>query len=127
MHELSIAQAIAAVVRRHAPDGRVLRVEVRLGQLRQVVPRALRFSWGLVIADTELEGAELTLEEVPAGGACRDCGAVGPLPRFPFACVRCDSRDIAVVAGDELLVQALELDDAEPRPNQPSGRRTEPS
>ena len=43
MHELSIAEALVAIAARHAGDRQVVRVEVRLGHLRQVVPQALEF------------------------------------------------------------------------------------
>ena len=41
MHELSIAQAIVAIVSRHARGRKVHRVELKVGHLRQVVPSAL--------------------------------------------------------------------------------------
>ena len=47
MHELSIAQAIVDVATRNAGKARVTRVFVRVGQLRQVVPSALEFSFEL--------------------------------------------------------------------------------
>jgi hydrogenase nickel incorporation protein HypA/HybF len=111
MHELSIATAIAGVARRHAGGRRVRRVEVKVGHLRQVVPASLLFNWSLVCKDTHLEGAELALEEVPARGRCRRCGETSELPGFPLACAACGALDVEVVAGEELLVEALEIDD----------------
>ena len=116
MHELSIAAAIADVARRHAGGRRVARVELKVGHLRQVVPRALTFAWELVGRDMVLEGSELLIEEMPARGRCRACGATGPLPGFPLACSACGGFDLEVVAGEELLVEALELDDEPAEP-----------
>lgn len=114
MHELSIATAIADVARRHARGRRILRVEVKVGHLRQVVPRALDFAWELVSRETAgLEGAELVLDEVSARGRCRACGEEGPLPAFPLTCAACGAFDVEVTAGEELRVEALELDDDE--------------
>ncbi len=48
MHELSIASAVLDIVCRHAGDRRVARVELKVGHLRQVVPSALEFAFGLV-------------------------------------------------------------------------------
>jgi len=111
MHELSLASAVVEVASRHAEGRRVVRVEVLVGHLRQVVPSALEFAFELVAQDTPVEGAELVLREVPAAGRCRRCAREGELPGFPLACAHCGSLDVEVVAGEELLVDALELEE----------------
>ena len=111
MHELSIADALVAIAARHAGERRVVRVEVRLGHLRQVVPQALEFAFGLVAEGTPVEGAELVMEIVPAAGICRACGTQAELPGFPLLCAACGSADLELTQGEELLVDALELDD----------------
>jgi len=112
MHELSIAEALVAIAARHAGDRRVHRVEVKVGHLRQVVPAALDFAFSLVAEGTPVAGAELVLEEVPAGGRCRDCGTEAELPGLPLTCPRCGGLDLEVTAGEELLVDTLELDES---------------
>jgi hydrogenase nickel incorporation protein HypA/HybF len=110
VHELSIAQAIVDVASRHAGDARVVRVDVRVGRLRQVVPSALEFSFALCAHGTPVEGAGLELEQVAVGVICRSCGAETEPDDFPLACAACGEVDIDVVRGDELQVQSLELD-----------------
>jgi hydrogenase nickel incorporation protein HypA/HybF len=111
MHELSIAEGVVEVALRHARGRRVAAVELRVGHLRQVVPSALEFAFQLVSEGTELEGAELRMEEVPAAGRCRSCGMDTPLPELPLCCRRCGSGDVEVTRGEELLVDALELEE----------------
>jgi hydrogenase nickel incorporation protein HypA/HybF len=113
MHELSIAEAVVAIAERHAAGRRVARVEVAVGHLRQVVPSALEFAFQLVTQGTALDGAELVLEEVPARGRCRGCGAVSTLDGFPLTCAACGGWDVAVVAGEELRVESLDLEGEE--------------
>jgi hydrogenase nickel incorporation protein HypA/HybF len=111
MHELAIAEAIIAIAERHAAGRRVTRVEVKVGHLRQVVPSALEFAFQLSTEGTVLEGAELALEVVPAAGRCRACGATTELHHFPLLCSACGGYDLELLRGEELLVDALELEE----------------
>ena len=111
MHELSLAEAIADVAVRHARGRRVTRVEVSVGALRQVVPDALEFAFGLVTQGTALDGAELVMRRVAAVGHCRACDAQSVMEVFPLQCARCGGLELDVIAGEELQVEALELDD----------------
>jgi hydrogenase nickel incorporation protein HypA/HybF len=111
MHELALAESVVRIARRHAAGRPVARVEVKVGHLRQVVPSALAFAFELVGQGTEVEGAELALEEVPAAGRCRACGTESELPGFPLQCGACGGLDLELLRGEELLVDALELED----------------
>ena len=112
MHELSIADSIVAIASRHAAGRRVVKVEVRVGHLRQVVPDALAFAFQVTAEGTCVAGAELDLQEVPAAGRCRTCGHQSELGGFPLQCAGCGGLDVELTAGEELLVNSLELDDA---------------
>ena len=113
MHELSIADAVVQIVRRHAAGRRVTRVELRVGHLRQVVPDALDFAFELVTQGTEAEGAELVIEQVPATVRCRICTDESELRQFPALCAACGALDVDVTGGDDLQVESLELEDEE--------------
>ena len=110
MHELSIAESVVDVSVRHARGRPVVAVELRVGHLRQVVPSALQFAFELLARGTPVEGAELRIEEVPAAGHCRDCGATTPLSEFPLTCRHCGGIDLEVTCGEELSVDSLELE-----------------
>ena len=111
MHELAIAQAMVAIADRHAAGRRVVSVDVKVGHLRQVVPSALGFAFELVSEGTPVEGAELHIEDVPAAGICRSCGAETELADFPLTCGHCGGMDLEVIRGEELLVDSLELEE----------------
>jgi hydrogenase nickel incorporation protein HypA/HybF len=117
MHELSIADALLEIALRHAGGGRRIEsVEVKVGYLRQVVPDALTFAFSLVADGTAAEGAELMIEEVPAAGVCRGCGTHSEWHAFPLACRACGGADVEILRGEELLVDALTMEEV------PSGR-----
>jgi len=110
MHELSIASSVVRIACAHAAGRRIETVELKVGHLRQVVPEALAFAFSLVAEGTEAEGAELIMEEVPAAGACRRCGAETEFDGFPLACAACGSLDVELLRGEELLVDALTME-----------------
>jgi hydrogenase nickel incorporation protein HypA/HybF len=112
VHELSIAESVVRIAEQHAAGRPVAVVELKVGHLRQVVPSALAFAFELVAQGTCVEGAELVMEEIPAAGRCRGCGTESELDGFPLLCPSCGSWDLELLRGEELLVDALELEDA---------------
>ncbi len=112
MHELSLAQAVAEQVDRRADGRPVRRVELRIGYLRQVVPDALSFSWEMLVAGTDLEGAELIIEHIPATVRCKACCVETTLDWPVLACAGCESHDVDLLTGDELELAWIDV--AEP-------------
>ena len=111
MHELSIAGSVVEIASRHAAGRKVSKLELKVGHLRQVVPSALEFAFELLTNGTPLEGAELVIEDVPARGRCRACDAETIMRAFPLQCSRCGGFDLELEAGEELLVDALEIEE----------------
>jgi hydrogenase nickel incorporation protein HypA/HybF len=113
MHELSICGSIAGIVTQHAAGRTVKVINVRVGQLRQIVPDTLVYCWELVSADTPLAGSRISVESVPARIRCRSCGHVtdvGAVPVFACGgCGGCGDCDVEVVSGEEFLITSLEL------------------
>lgn len=110
MHELALASAIVDAVVRHAEGRRVTVVSLRVGMLRQVVPESLEFCFGIVARESVCEGARLDYEVVPAMLRCRECGGDWKLERPPFTCPTCNSGDVEAVAGEEFLIESIELE-----------------
>jgi hydrogenase nickel incorporation protein HypA/HybF len=64
-----------------------------------------------VARGTPLEGARLELRDVPAAGRCRACGTEARLGGFPLRCPACGALDVELTAGEELCVEAIEVDE----------------
>lgn len=130
MHELSVSSAIVDTVLKHAAGRQVNVVSLRLGKLRQVVPESLSFYFDIVGRDTLCEGARLDLEMVDALMACGECAhewdpapqpehgdivdgevAVGGSLLPQFRCPACQAAGAAVIRGDELEVESIEVKD----------------
>lgn len=120
MHELALAESVVRIVSQHADGRQVVRVNLKIGHLRQVVPSALAFSFELVAQGTPVEGAQLGIEEIPATGRCRACGAKSRLDTFPLQCRECAGFDLELTAGEELYVESLELEE-QIRDREPTG------
>jgi hydrogenase nickel incorporation protein HypA/HybF len=112
VHELAIADAVVRIASEHAAGRPVARVNVRVGHLRQVVPSALELAFQLVADGSVLQHAELVIEHVPAVVRCRACAADTTVDGFPLRCAACGDLDVDVVAGEELLVESLDIGDA---------------
>jgi hydrogenase nickel incorporation protein HypA/HybF len=109
LHELSLCQAIAESVDRHARGRPVSVVTVRVGQLRQVVPDSLLFSWEMLTSGTDLEGSVLDIEHVPVRISCNRCHATTVLDAPIVLCGTCHDADVTVLTGEELMVVSLGL------------------
>jgi hydrogenase nickel incorporation protein HypA/HybF len=109
VHELSIAGAVVDTAVKHAAGRRVKVVTVRAGVLRQVVPDSLEFYFGFVTRGTLCEGARLELEVVPARLAC--CEREWEASLLDFRCPSCAGA-ARVVAGNELEVESIEVEEA---------------
>lgn len=108
MHELAITQSVVDAIVARTDGARVCGVHLRIGKLSGVEPESVRFCFDLVCAGTPLEGAWLDIVEPAARARCRDCGREfepdGPWPLCP-----CGGADVAVLAGQELTVAAVEV------------------
>lgn len=110
MHELSIAASIVELAAAQAQGRSIARIGVRIGHLRQVVPSTLLFNFRLVAAGTLAERAELEIESVPALVHCRLCLSRSEQAAFPLLCGRCQSSEVEVIRGTELLLDWLEVE-----------------
>jgi hydrogenase nickel incorporation protein HypA/HybF len=113
MHELSVATAVLNTACKHADGRPVTLVSLRVGKLRQVVPDSLAFYWEIVARDSRCEGARLEMTEIDVRLLCRACGREWE-PLYPaFRCPDCASANVDVIAGEELEVDYIEVEDKE--------------
>jgi len=110
MHELGISRNIVAIVGEAAAGRRVRRVTLEIGKLSGVMPDALAFSFDLVAQGTPLEGAALEIRQIEGRARCAACGAEFAAPSFLTPCA-CGSRRLAHLAGEELNIKSMELED----------------
>jgi hydrogenase nickel incorporation protein HypA/HybF len=111
MHEMSITQGIIDLCLEHAGGHRIRAVEIDIGELSSVVPESIEFCFEACSLETLLEGACLTITRIPGMGICQECGQETPLTDLYGSCRQCGSNRITIVAGEELRVRAIEVDE----------------
>ena len=114
MHEFSIAQSLLEIIEREAlPYGgtRVTAVTLRIGKLSGVMPDALRFGFETLSRGGMAEGASLIIEEVPLRIKCHHCGAESAMDDPFLLCPRCNGSEVEMIAGRELEIKEMEIDD----------------
>ncbi len=115
MHEMGIAMEIVDIAKASIPPdmqgARVQRVNLQVGRLSAIVPDSLRFCFDLVVKDTPLEGAELSIEEVPVVARCKDCQNEWTVTGPVFTCTACQSGAIDMLSGRELDIKSIEIED----------------
>jgi hydrogenase nickel incorporation protein HypA/HybF len=113
MHEMALAEGILAVVLDAAEGQKVRRVQLQVGKLQMVVLDSLQFSFQLMADGTPAAEAIVEMEEMPVHVLCKQCGADSQLNSPPFSCLSCNSFDVEVASGDQLVVDAVELENGD--------------
>ena len=122
MHELMVTQSILEITQRHAQQAgasRVTDLYLVIGDLSSVIDDSVQFYWDFISEGTVAEGARLHFRRIATKFACQDCDQnFGP--DEGLTCPNCKSSNINVVAGQEFILEAIEVAD------EPSGDVTVP-
>lgn len=114
MHELSIAEQIVDIARDYASREDVTAVreiELEIGTLSGIEIDALTFAMDVVTKSTVLDGAKVTIIDVPAAARCEDCGEEFLLEDFYAPCTACGGFRNTPIRGQELRVKSLIVED----------------
>ncbi len=113
MHELAITKGIIDIVNSEAREKnfkRVIEISLRVGEFSGLVPECIREFFPIAAAGSPAEGAELTIETVPARFKCLDCGYEGDADRKNACCPNCRSTAIKMTSGREFFVENLKVE-----------------
>ena len=112
MHELSIAETImkrveAIRIENDAPG--IASVLIQVGSISGVDPDALEIAFTVAAEHTPFADTRWEIQRVAASVKCRDCGQT-TTPDGPFPiCMACDSTNIEIVTGRQLMIETVEL------------------
>ena len=107
MHEYGLCEGVLATVRQRAGGRQVAGIRVRFGVRHAVDAESLGQAFGVVAEGTEAAGAAVELVTVPATLFCRSCGHTGDTTDLLAVCPRCDSADVEITGGDEMVLESI--------------------
>ncbi|HHI00042.1 hydrogenase maturation nickel metallochaperone HypA [Thermovirga sp.] len=118
MHELSLIEALIEELEKQNELnkwGKVLKVNLKVGAMRQVIPEVMTFAFEVSTEGTFLDGAKLELDIVPIKWRCKACGNEWDEERATNGglCEKCGSIDVELLSGMELEIESLEVEDTD--------------
>ncbi len=116
MHEISIARSLLELLSDQQcarSFARVRRANVRIGPLSGIDGVALRSAFNLIATGTCAEGCFLEIESAVLKAKCKSCSSLFEIRNYVFACDVCQSRDIELLAGDEIVLSEMEVESLE--------------
>jgi hydrogenase nickel incorporation protein HypA/HybF len=115
MHELPITENLLKLVLEHAERaeaGQVTDVHLVIGALSSIMGESVQFYWDILTEGTIAAGSRLHFRRVPTTFRCNECEHRFEPAGEDFLCPACSSPRVRVVAGDDLRLEAI---DVEPR------------
>jgi hydrogenase nickel incorporation protein HypA/HybF len=113
MHELSIVASLFEILEEKARENgakKVILVKLQVGKLAGVVPEFLETAFDAYKEGTLAAEAELKIEEIPLTIKCQKCGTEFASENYVFICPSCQSTELKILAGTELLLEKIELE-----------------
>jgi len=113
MHERAITESLLEIALRHANQASASRITglyLVIGQLSSFIDESVQFYWDILSEDTIAEGALLHFRRIPVEMECLDCQNRYSPADPDFSCPRCSSARVKVIAGEEFLLEAIDVD-----------------
>lgn len=110
MHELSIAESVLELARKHVPAGSLLRkVSIRVGRLRAIDELAMELAWSAVLDGAPEGRVALEMNLLPWKLKCPDCQRVFDAEDYPASCA-CGGGAAMPIGTDELQLESIDVD-----------------
>ncbi len=113
MHEMSLAIEVLKIAEKNAVESganEITVIELDVGQMAGVMIHALEFCLEAAKNDTMAESAEIVIHKIDSIGECPNCESRFPVESQFSKCPQCNDHYLKIVAGDDLKVRAIEVE-----------------
>ena len=114
MHEGNFTQQIVNSILEELkkyPSSHARAVRVNVGEMLHLNPESVRTHFEVMTKGTALAEASLDLKETAVQVQCRRCNSVfHPEDHHVPFCESCQTTDIAVLTGQEVTIEAIDLE-----------------
>lgn len=110
MHEVGIISSLVKTIEKIIQEEGVTevdRVVLEVGELSGVVPSYMEKCWPAATYRTFMENTKLEMRVVPGIVKCRACGELFNAVTYDLKCPVCESTDMEILSGNDLIVQEL--------------------
>lgn len=114
MHELSIAAAILDQLEDELakrPGSKFTKVGLRIGDLAGIDRDCLTFGFESLVKDTHWEPLAVEIETIRRRQRCPKCGHEFEAEHWATACPKCEEVATVTIAGEELQIAYIEVDE----------------
>ncbi|MGH2520390.1 MAG: hydrogenase maturation nickel metallochaperone HypA [Chloroflexota bacterium] len=108
-----MSEGVLGVVLDAAQGANVRAVNLRVGDLQRMQPESFDLHWQVHAQDTPAAGAAVHITAIPVRIRCDLCRRESQLGDVTLLCPHCGSAQVEVLAGDELIVESVELADGQ--------------
>ena len=116
MHELPVTESILKIAlsrAERAGAARITDLHLVIGRLASIVDDSVQFYWEIISRGTIAEGATLHFRRIPVELVCSQCRNRFAPPGDDFACPQCGSSHVQVVAGEDFMLEAIEVEEGD--------------
>ena len=111
MHETAIVQDMFRIIGEVASKNqlhRIDKVHFAIGEMMQVVPELFHFAFDSAKVGTIASEASVEIEFLPVRMQCNQCSHEFEVNDNTFYCPKCNSSDLNLKQGKELLIKSIE-------------------
>lgn len=113
MHEMSIVQALITQCEEQAKINnakKIISVDVKIGILSGIEPHFFQTTFDTFKEGTICDGATLNMNIQEIILTCKDCKQKSRLTKNHFICPKCESINIQVIDGEDMMLMRLEME-----------------
>ena len=85
----------------------IRKVELVIGEMRQIVPVAMEMAFEAISKETIAESAVLEMEFIPIRMKCNKCENEFEVGSNIYICPECGGSDLKLVQGQELMIKNI--------------------